>query len=393
MADLLIDMVRASKDGHQFHEAWVARCALGLLLSRNTLHAIAVEGLAAEDEEGVSDATVEIADATFYYGSGASFEACSRMEMAQFKYSVAARDKSLRIADARKTLAKFAAAEADFTNKHGALAVSAKLTYSLNTNRPISAGMLEALHAASKSEAPTSESGKTQLDQLGAAVPFTGDQLSSFASRVVLVGRMESLRDLERANARTIADWSASDDVLARARLGDLRQVVRDKAGSAGQHNNLIKQVDVLAALGLAQETDLLPTPQAFPEVGEVVKRAQLANFIQDIESAPRWIVHASGGIGKTVFVQSLAAQLDAEDEVVLFDCFGGGAYRTLADGRHKPERGLLHIVNELAAERRPQRDTSANGVMPTATKSRPGCSRSAKSQMRSESCQNFATF
>lgn len=49
------------------------------------------------------------------------------------------------------------------------------------------------------------------------------------------------------------------------------------------------------------------------------------------------------------MFVESLAAELGAEDEVVLFDCLGGGAYRVMTDGRHKPERGLLHIVNELA--------------------------------------------
>jgi hypothetical protein len=164
MTDARIDTVRASRDGHQFHEAWVARCALRLLLSRNALYAIAVEGLAEDDEEGVSDAVVEIACATFYFGCGASFESCSRMEMAQFKYSIAASGKALRVADARKTLAKFAAAEIDFTAKHDAAAVSAKLTYSLNTNRPISDGMLEALRAASTGEASASEDGKAQLD-------------------------------------------------------------------------------------------------------------------------------------------------------------------------------------------------------------------------------------
>ena len=51
---MVIDTVRASRDGHQFHEAWVARCALALLLPRNGLYAIAVEGLAEEDEEDVS---------------------------------------------------------------------------------------------------------------------------------------------------------------------------------------------------------------------------------------------------------------------------------------------------------------------------------------------------
>jgi hypothetical protein len=33
--DTPVDTVRPSRDGHQFHEAWVARYALGLLLSRN----------------------------------------------------------------------------------------------------------------------------------------------------------------------------------------------------------------------------------------------------------------------------------------------------------------------------------------------------------------------
>ncbi len=349
MAEVLVDAVRASRDGHQFHEAWVARCALALLLSRHGLHAIAVEGFAEEDEEGVSGASVEVADATFYFGDGASLECCSRMEIAQFKYSVTNRDSALRVSDARKTLAKFAAAEADFTNKHSRLMVAAKLTYWLYTNRPISDGMLQALSAAAIGDAPAYTDAEAQLEQLLAAVPLRDDQLRSFASRVVLVGRMQKLHEIERGNARTIADWSASNDVLANARLGDLRQLVRDKAGSAGQRNNLIRQVDVLAALHVSEEADLLPTPQAFPEIGEIVERVQLADFIRGVASSPRWIVHAAGGIGKTVFLKSVANELSAQGEVILFDCFGGGAYRAVADGRHKPERGLLHIVNELA--------------------------------------------
>jgi hypothetical protein len=67
-----VDTVRASRDGHQFHEAWVARHALGLLLPRLDLYGIAVEGLSEEDEEDAPAAAVEIADATFYYGNGKS---------------------------------------------------------------------------------------------------------------------------------------------------------------------------------------------------------------------------------------------------------------------------------------------------------------------------------
>ncbi|MGH7005780.1 MAG: NACHT domain-containing protein, partial [Alphaproteobacteria bacterium] len=39
------------------------------------------------------------------------------------------------------------------------------------------------------------------------------------------------------------------------------------------------------------------------------------------------------------------------EYEVVFFDCFGGGAYRSPEDARHLPKRGLVHIANSLACE------------------------------------------
>src|SRR5438552_16630840 len=78
-----VDSVRASRDGHQFHEAWVARRALGLLLPRFDLSGIAVEGLSEEYEEDAPAASVEIADATFYYGKGTSFESCARIVISQ----------------------------------------------------------------------------------------------------------------------------------------------------------------------------------------------------------------------------------------------------------------------------------------------------------------------
>lgn len=344
-----VDSVRASRDGHQFHEAWVARRALGLLLPRFDLCGIAVEGLSEGDEEGAPAASVEIADATFYYGKGTSFESCARIEIAQFKYSISKAGTPLRIADLRKTLVKFAATEKELLSKHGAEAVARKVTYSINSNRPFALDLFEAFSSASTGMPAASVDADAQLSQLRSAVKLSAEGLRRFADRVLLVGRMDSLEAVERGNARTVADWSASNDALARARIGDLRDVVRKKAGSHGQRDKIVTQVDVLSALGLGHESELLPTPQAFPEVGNVVRRAQQSEFIATLVKASRWIVQASGGLGKTVFVQSVAAELAQHHEVVLFDCFGGGAYRTLADGRHRPERGLLHVVNELA--------------------------------------------
>jgi hypothetical protein len=67
-----------TKDGHQFHEAWLERRALGLIFSRDGLCGITVEGLSKDIEEGAPSAAVEIADATFFYGERATFRYTGR---------------------------------------------------------------------------------------------------------------------------------------------------------------------------------------------------------------------------------------------------------------------------------------------------------------------------
>jgi hypothetical protein len=344
-----VDPIGASKDGHQFHEAWLARRSLGLIFSRDGLCGIAVEGLSKDIEDGAPTEAIEIADATFFFGERPNFSKAGRIDVTQFKYSVARDQTPMRFSDARKTLVKFAAAEKGFVKKHGAVPTQEKFRYTLFTNRPISDDLQDALAAARIGGKPATKGAKEQLKQLGTAIPLKGSALASLLERVDLVGGSDKLAHVERGTERIIADWSASGDMMARARIGDLRKVVRDKNGAEGQHNKLLTKVDVLAALGLAHEDDLLPTRDAFVPVGDVVRRAQLTAFLAGLGSSGRWIIHAEGGIGKTVFVQSVAGQLAATDEVVLFDCFGGGAYRSPIDERHRPERGLMHIVNELA--------------------------------------------
>jgi len=285
-----VDTVRASRDGHQFHEAWVARRALGLLLPHFDLCGIAVEGLSEEDEEGAPDAAVEIADATFYYGNGTSFEFCARVEVAQFKYSISKAGTPLRIADLRKTLVKFAATEKELISKHGAEAVARKVTYSINTNRPFASEMLEAFRLASTGQPAVSADANAQLFQLRSAVKKSDDGLRRFADRVLLVGRMDSLEAVERGNARIVADWSASSDALTRARIGDLREMVRKKAGSHGQHDKIVAQV----AFRATEEMD------------------ETANYQDTLD-------YANYGVNQSVAVLAQRAAIDVLDKIAGF--------------------------------------------------------------------------
>ena len=103
-----VDKVRASRDGHTYHEAWAARVALELLLPATTLRGVAIEGFSAEDAAtGLSQEAHDIADLVRYRGSTEAASATA-VEVVQFKYSVAHTALPMRAADIAKTLTKFA---------------------------------------------------------------------------------------------------------------------------------------------------------------------------------------------------------------------------------------------------------------------------------------------
>ena len=344
-----IDKVRASRDGHEFHEAWTARKATQLLWPDSDLTAIAVEGPSPEDQQGASAATVEVADLTFYYGGNPNFEDAARTTFAQFKYSIADQNKDFRAYNAKKTVEKFGATYRSFKRKYGADAVEQKLDFQLVTNQPIADVLLQAIEATAAGS-PCTGDVKKQAEQFKTASGLTGKPLAAFARKLKIVGRSGSLPQTKDELASLLVDWSATNDSIAASRLGNLRELVRNKAGYAGTDRNLIRRTDVLAALQVSDPEDLLPCEAALVDVGRVLERAQLGEAISRIAamSAPL-LVHATGGVGKTVFMDTLTSKIAPDHEVVFFDCFGGGAYRSPEDARHLPKRGLIHIANTLA--------------------------------------------
>ena len=343
------DSVRTSRDGHTFHDTWTARKSLQLLLRRDDLVGIAVEGLAEEDEKLASPSTVEIADLTLYYGEDANFIKAQRIEILQFKYSTKHADEPFRCYHAKKTLRKFAEAFRNYLHNYGESSTFEKLSFELITNRPIFKNLQEAIDCIADSKSVRGETRK-QVEQFKRATELTGVLLKEFATRCRIVGRTGDVASINFDLRNILIDWSATRDALANARLGEIKELVRKKAGAESNQNKVLRQVDVLNALGLSEVEDLLPCDNRFPIVEDVVERTQLRDVVSIVPGLRiPLIVQAEGGVGKTVFVNSLASSLSLNHEVVVFDCFAGGAYRTPEDGRHRPERGLIQIANELA--------------------------------------------
>jgi hypothetical protein len=345
-----VDTVRSSRDGHEYHEIWTARRAMQLLLPDTELCGIAVEGLSPRDQKTASKEAAEIADLTLYHGNATEFASAARTTVAQFKYSNADRETDFRASHAKTTVEKFAKTYLELRDQHGAAAVSEKLRFELVTNRPIYGPLLEALRALSQGRSPP-EQAKSQAKQFTEASALSGPQLAEFAGKLTLFGRSPDLPSVKGDLSRLLIDWSGTaGDSLAAGRLGELKQMVRDKAGHAGTDKNLILRTDILTALQVSDPEDLLPCKPALAHVGPIVEREQLSDAAKQVSGLTRpLLIHASGGVGKTVFMTSLAQSVSDECEVVFFDCFGGGAYRSPSDARHLPKRGLLHIANTLA--------------------------------------------
>src|SRR5690606_22956419 len=215
-----VDKVRASRDGHEFHEAWVARKAMQLLLPNGDLTALAVEGLSPIDRANASVATIEIADITLYYGGGDSFDKSTRITLAQFKYSIAAQDKEFRASNAKKTVEKLAKSYRDYKKRYNAQLVDEKLDFQLITNQPISENLIRAIDAIATGKTLSGDI-KTQANQITTASKLTGRSLAAFARKLKIIGSAGSLLHTKNILASVLIDWSAAgNDSLATARLG-----------------------------------------------------------------------------------------------------------------------------------------------------------------------------
>ncbi|WP_205470676.1 NACHT domain-containing protein [Breoghania sp. L-A4] len=347
---IAIDKVRASKAGHAYHEAWAARTALELLLPSTDLTAITLEGFDEQDEEDLGAGAVEIADLVRYHG-GTDVARSHRATAVQFKYSIASADIAVRAADLAATLSKFAITDAELRTTHGDDHVQNVVRYEFATNRPIHDNLglaIAAVIAGSEVEGDIAR----QAKQIEKALENYPHRSSELLRRLELVGSKGSLLDAERVISATLAAWSEPGDPDAEKRLLKLRNLIRIKAGPGSEADKRVDRVAVLAELEVEHEDRLYPTPDAFPEVDDVVQRGALADILALArQQGSPLIVHAAGGMGKTVLMQGLADQLRADGPVVLFDGFGAGRWRDPADNRHLPDRTLVHLANLLAGE------------------------------------------
>ncbi|MFZ5644665.1 MAG: AVAST type 3 anti-phage nuclease/ATPase Avs3a [Bacillota bacterium] len=341
------NLVRASRDGDQFHYLWAARRCLLLISPTASLKAVTIEGPSLSETDAAEHVTTgeELIDVGEYYGSE-SLEEATLIRYIQVKHSTVRTDKAWTPSELEKTFRGFAERYKALQQHLRTVDLNSKLEFWLVSNRPINTDFLEAVLDAAEGVLAR------HVDELKKIERFTslsGTALASFCKLLRLEGNQEGLWDQQNLLNQDVSYYLVDADVDAPVQL---KELVTKKALSASANNPTITRMDVLRALK-TDESRLFPAPCLIKDLENAVSREQEQTLLKAIVQANGIpiIVHATGGVGKSVFATRIKLGLPAGSSSVLYDCFGNGQYRSASGYRHRHKDALVQIANELAAK------------------------------------------
>ena len=337
--------VRFSRDGDQFHYLWAARRCLRLLSPMSGLVAISIEGTPARETtrgEPIEAGEDQI-DVGEYYGSE-DVEKARLVRYIQLKHSTQNSTTAWPPSGLEKTIRGFSERYQELENRFGTDALNGRIEFCFISNRPIDSSLIEAVEDGASG---VSNRHPNILEKLKDFTSLNSERLSAFCKLLKLEGRHEGYW-LQRVDlARETRGYLPGDDVDAPVQL---KELVTRKALSESANNPSITKMDVLRVLG-ATEDRIFPAPSHIAPAENAVPRAQEADLVAKIVSANTPVIlHAEGGVGKSVLSQRIKLHLPEDSVAVVYDCFGNGAYRCPGSPRHRHKDALVQIANELAA-------------------------------------------
>lgn len=328
-------LVQDSRKGDRFHHIWAAVQSLRLLDQRSHLREVWVEGSAGSPVPGD-----EIVDVVEYYGTDDA--TVDRVAVRQLKYSTQRAGRNMTLSDIGSSLQKFALIDG---RRHEGFAIpeGTPTEYSIVTNRPIGSGLRAALRRVS--EGATAKSGSTQekmQDMLGATL----EAAAALARRITLDTDAPGLKILRAQLDVLAAEFSGASDPASATLLLDMIS-----ARASGEITGPMSIADVALAFK-ATVDQLVPAPSMLeaPSTSTMTRQCYRDLADQVVDANGVTLITAVGGAGKSTFAAQLPSILADRADVVIYDCFGEGGYRSAHTYRHRHRDGLVQIASEMAA-------------------------------------------
>jgi hypothetical protein len=328
------DSVAYSRAGDVFHYRWAARRCLRLIYPNSCLTKLYIEG--SPEVEKAGELVIDVSEYSTYD------DGKKRIDYYQLKHTTVREDEPFTISDLKDTFTGFAARYLQHKKENNP-DISA-ISFTIITNRKVADSFRANLSAIIKKEKVDDVFKKTIERYTG----LSEEDLVSFCSMVHLEdgeGNYNIQKDELRIELAQLIAGS-----IENAQIENLIALVQEKV--LPDSDGGIHREDVLKRFGITSEKELYPAPAKWDELVNIIERKQHVILKDSIGgSLHPVIVHAAGGVGKSVFCRQLINSLPDESLGFAYDCFGAGSYRERSKSRHKHRDALVQITNELASK------------------------------------------
>ena len=363
-----------SNAGDNFHVLWTIKKSFELLnFEDNGLKAITIEGIdplnpIKSDPLGNQLLGVDIVE---YYG-GEHFNEARKIVISQLKYSTRHASKNWTFSSLYKgkksnstdgsILHRLAQIYKSFLKEYGRDLVLKKIVIKLVSNRNFN--KLQKQLILNIQKYLDTKKDKTDIKTLYTKFPNNKSKLSKLRTATKLNTHefTDFLRLLNLDDCGTRSSYYQEIEIINSisnvginnsSQFDSLFRMVWKKMlpDAIDGKENKINEIDLLNCLQTSME-QLFPVVQKFEKIDNLVDREQVKDIkdvILDNKTQTPICLHGGAGIGKSIFVQLIKEAITNDSEVILFDCYGAGAYLNTSDSRHLHKEALLQISNEMA--------------------------------------------
>jgi len=329
------DLVRWSRAGDVFHYRWAARRCLQMVYPKSKLQYIVIEG--SSECELAGEYVIDVAE---YSNSGEN--SSNEIAYFQLKHSTVRKEQPFQLSDLKDTIVGFAKRYSDLYSENSTSNFS-KTTFTIVTNRPIAETFKQNILAIGRGSAVDVRFQNT----LRKYTNWSIIDLKAFCAMVSFSdgeGDYDAQRHGLQAEISQILAGTIDNPII-----DSITALVQKKA-LPNSDGRIIRE-EILKVFGVTSDRDLYPAPPAFEEIDNVIVRGQHDTLLNCILNASSpIIIHAAGGIGKSVFACQMAQSLPNSSLGLVYDCFGGGRYRNRSEHRHRHRDALIQIINQLAS-------------------------------------------
>jgi hypothetical protein len=327
-------LVRFSRAGDVFHYRWAARRCLRLLDLKSPLQCITIEG--SHEDHQAGEYLIDVAE----YSQSKEI---LTVDYFQLKHSAVRQRNRIGFAELKGTLIGFAERHKAASKTRSECGIDPRITFCFVTNRLVSNQVKDLVRKIAAGGKANSKL-KSQLQK---ATRLRRIDLQHFCAALQFIdGEGDYVVQKEKLQTEAteyIAGFVHTDEVEKLITLVQQRTLPESPNGD-------IYREDVLSRLGVSSERDLFPAPPKFEQLANPIVREQHDEILRLLGASDKpLIIHAAGGVGKTVVARQLVDSLPKGSLGIVYDCFGGGTYRNVSQPRHRASDGLIQIANELA--------------------------------------------